>query len=152
MEGSALSAPRTLVLDFQAEGVERQIHVTDKGGHRSDQSELTDAEQADDQPPRFPRHQGGEEEDQNQDQSRGAPHRRRIVMKAMKVEEIRKLGAEEIRTKLADARDEMMKLRFQQVTGQLTDSSRLTILRRDIARMETILRETERAAVVEGAK
>ena len=73
-------------------------------------------------------------------------------MKAMKVEEIRKLGAEEIRTKLADARDEMMKLRFQQVTGQLTDSSRLTVLRRDIARMETILRETARAAVVEGAK
>lgn len=73
-------------------------------------------------------------------------------MKAMKVEEIRKLGAEEIRTKLADARDEMMKLRFQQVTGQLTDSSRLTVLRRDIARMETILRETERAAAVEGAK
>ena len=68
-------------------------------------------------------------------------------MKAMKVEEIRKMGAEEIRTKLADSRDEMMKLRFQQVTGQLTDSSRLTFLRRDIARMETILREIERAAV-----
>lgn len=68
-------------------------------------------------------------------------------MKAMKVEEIRKLAAEEIRTKIVDARDEMMKLRFQQVTGQLTDSSRLKILRRDIARMETILRETERAAV-----
>lgn len=72
-------------------------------------------------------------------------------MKAMKVEDIRKLGAEEIRSKIADARDEMMKLRFQQVTGQLTDPSRLKILRRDIARMETILRETERAAV-EGAK
>jgi large subunit ribosomal protein L29 len=71
-------------------------------------------------------------------------------MKAMKVEDIRKLAAEEIRTKIADARDEMMKLRFQQVTGQLTDSSHLKILRRDIARMETILRETERAAV-EGA-
>ncbi len=71
-------------------------------------------------------------------------------MKAMKVEEIRKLAAEEIRTKIADSREEMMKLRFQQVTGQLTDSSRLTYLRRDIARMETILRETERAAV-EGA-
>lgn len=71
-------------------------------------------------------------------------------MKAINVEEIRKLKAEEIRTKVADARDEMMKLRFQQVTGQLTDSSRLKILRRDIARMETILREAERAAV-EGA-
>jgi large subunit ribosomal protein L29 len=44
-----------------------------------------------------------------------------------------------------------MKLRFQQVTGQLTDTSHLRNLRRNIARMETILRETERAAV-EGAK
>jgi large subunit ribosomal protein L29 len=72
-------------------------------------------------------------------------------MKATKAEDIRKLAPEEIRTKIADARDEVMKLRFQQVTGQLTDPNRLTILRRDIARMETILRETERAAV-EGAK
>ena len=68
----------------------------------------------------------------------------------MKAVEIRKLGAEEIRSKLSDVRDELMKLRFQQVTGQLTDSSRLRALRRDIARMETILRESERAAV-EGA-
>ncbi len=72
-------------------------------------------------------------------------------MKAMKVEEVRKLAAEEIRTKLADSREELMKLRFQQVTGQLTDTSHLRILRRNIARMETILRQTERAAV-EGAK
>ena len=71
-------------------------------------------------------------------------------MKAMKMEEIRKLAAEEIRIKIADSRDEMMKLRFQQVTGQLTDSSRLMILRRTIARMETFLREAELAAV-EGA-
>jgi len=72
-------------------------------------------------------------------------------MKAMKVEEVRKLAAEEIRTKLTDSREELMKLRFQQVSGQLTDSSYLRTLRRNIARMETILRETERAAV-EGAK
>jgi large subunit ribosomal protein L29 len=72
-------------------------------------------------------------------------------MKALNAQEVRKLAAEEIRTKITDARDELMKLRFQQVTGQLTDTSRLTILRRDIGRMETILRETERAAV-EGAK
>ena len=71
-------------------------------------------------------------------------------MKATKVEEIRKLAVEEIRTKLTDSHDELMKLRFQQVTGQLTDTSHLRALRRNIARMETILRETERAAV-EGA-
>lgn len=69
----------------------------------------------------------------------------------MKAEEIRKLSIEEIHSKLFDARDELMKLRFQQVTGQLTDANRLKFLRRDIARMETILRELERAAV-EGVK
>ncbi len=72
-------------------------------------------------------------------------------MKAMKVADVRKMAVEEIRVKLVDAREEMMKLRFQQVTGQLTDTSRLRILRRDIARMETILREDVRAAV-EGVK
>jgi large subunit ribosomal protein L29 len=59
----------------------------------------------------------------------------------MKSSEIRALGPEEIVSRLADAREELMKLRFQQVTGQLTDTSRLRIVRRDIARMETILRE-----------
>jgi large subunit ribosomal protein L29 len=59
----------------------------------------------------------------------------------MKSSEIRALGSEEIASRLADAREELMKLRFQQVTGQLTDTSRLRIMRRDIARMETILRE-----------
>ncbi|MBL8063825.1 MAG: 50S ribosomal protein L29 [Anaerolineales bacterium] len=69
----------------------------------------------------------------------------------MKTVDIRKLAPAEIRTKLSDARDEFMKLRFQQVSGQLTDASRLNTLRKDIARMETILRELESAAV-EGAK
>jgi len=71
-------------------------------------------------------------------------------MKAMKVADVRKMVAGEIRTKLTDSRDEFMKLRFQQVNGQLTDSSTLRTLRRNIARMETILRETELVAV-EGA-
>ena len=63
----------------------------------------------------------------------------------MKVEEIREMQAEQIRTKLSDAHEELMKLRFQQVTGQLTDTSRLRNLRRDIARMETILTQSLRA-------
>ncbi|HEY2981891.1 MAG TPA: 50S ribosomal protein L29 [Anaerolineales bacterium] len=68
----------------------------------------------------------------------------------MRTDEIRKLSAEEISNKLADARDELMKLRFQQVTGQLTDHTRLRWLRRDIARMETILHEYWRAAALKG--
>ena len=68
----------------------------------------------------------------------------------MKIEEVRKLSVEELRSKIADARDELMKLHFQQVSGQLTDSSRLRLLRRDIARMETVVKEAE-LSVVEGA-
>ncbi len=68
----------------------------------------------------------------------------------MKPEEIRKMSAEETQSKLMDMREELMKLRFQQVTGQLTDTSRLRQLRRDIARMETILNEHNQTAVQEG--
>ncbi|RPJ25296.1 MAG: 50S ribosomal protein L29 [Chloroflexi bacterium] len=62
-------------------------------------------------------------------------------MKATKTSDLRNLQAGEIQTKLTDAREELMKLRFQQVTGQLTDTSRLRVLRREIARMQTILHE-----------
>jgi large subunit ribosomal protein L29 len=65
----------------------------------------------------------------------------------MKPSEIRALSVDEIKAKLSDTREELMKLRFQQVTGQLTDTSRLRVLRRDAARFETIL--TERAASAE---
>jgi large subunit ribosomal protein L29 len=62
-------------------------------------------------------------------------------MKATKPSDLRNLRSGEIESKLSDAREELMKLRFQAVTGQLTDSSRLRTLRREIARMQTVLRE-----------
>jgi large subunit ribosomal protein L29 len=68
----------------------------------------------------------------------------------MKSEEIRKMSVEEMQGKISDMREELMKLRFQQVTGQLTDTSHLRSLRRDIARMETIFNERSRATVQEG--
>ena len=68
-------------------------------------------------------------------------------MKSTKASELRNLRAGEMETKLTDAQEELMKLRFQQVTGQLTDTSRLRILRREIARMQTILREQTKAEV-----
>ena len=70
-------------------------------------------------------------------------------MKSTKTSDLRDLKSGEIETKLSDAREELMKLRFQQVTGQLTDTSHLRILRRDIARMQTILHE-QAAAGTEG--
>jgi len=71
-------------------------------------------------------------------------------MKPVKSSTLRNMKRGEIETKLTDAREELMKLRFQQVTGQLTDSSRLQILKRDIARMMPLLREQAMAETVEG--
>jgi large subunit ribosomal protein L29 len=67
----------------------------------------------------------------------------------MKAAEIRKLNDAELQEELMDARHELLNLRFQTITGQLTDTSRIRIIRRDIARMETILRERELAETVE---
>jgi len=73
-------------------------------------------------------------------------------MKSVKPSELRNLKSGEIETKLTDAREELMKLRFQQVTGQLTDTSHLRILRRDIARMQTILREQQKQEAAAGTE
>jgi len=59
----------------------------------------------------------------------------------MKSEEIRELSVEAILSQLDDAREELMRLRFQQSTGELTDTSRLRVARRNIARLNTILNE-----------
>jgi large subunit ribosomal protein L29 len=68
----------------------------------------------------------------------------------MNPSEMRLLSSEELRSKVADARQELMNLRFQVVTGQLTDTSRLKQVRRTIAQFETILREQDLAK--EGTK
>jgi large subunit ribosomal protein L29 len=57
--------------------------------------------------------------------------------------EYRELDAQELETRLAEAKTELFNLRFQHVTGQLDNYSRLNQLRRDVARMHTILREQE---------
>ena len=63
---------------------------------------------------------------------------------------IRELASGEIITRLNDAREELMKLRFQQATGELTDHTRLRVTRRQIARMMTILHEREDVSAMEG--
>jgi large subunit ribosomal protein L29 len=68
----------------------------------------------------------------------------------MKAEEIRSLSDEKIQARLDETREELMNLRFQQSTGELLDSSQLTKTRRLIARLETILKERELEAAVEG--
>ena len=65
----------------------------------------------------------------------------------MNAEEIRELSLDEIENRLDDAREELMRLRFQTATGELTDTNQLRILRRRIARLLTILHEKEQAEV-----
>lgn len=64
--------------------------------------------------------------------------------------EVRLLSDEEIKTRINDTRQELMNLRFQIVTGQQIDTSRLKIVRRQVALLETILRERELAEMREG--
>jgi len=68
----------------------------------------------------------------------------------MKTAEIRKLSIEKIHTQLDETREELMKLRFQQATGELVDYTRLRETRRLIARLETIINERQREAALEG--
>ena len=61
-------------------------------------------------------------------------------------EELRTLGDDELLERLAETKQELFNLRFQNVTGQLENSSRLPLVRREIARINTVLREREIAA------
>ncbi|HEV8624876.1 MAG TPA: 50S ribosomal protein L29 [Acidimicrobiia bacterium] len=57
--------------------------------------------------------------------------------------ELREADETELETRLAEAKQELFNLRFQIVTGQLDNSARLRAVRRDIARILTVLREKE---------
>jgi len=58
-------------------------------------------------------------------------------------EELRALASEELATKLRESTEELFNLRFQAATGQLESHGRLTAVRKEIARIYTILRERE---------
>ena len=57
--------------------------------------------------------------------------------------EIRELSNEEILSKIEESKEELFNLRFQQATGSLEKPSRISELRKLVARMKTILRERE---------
>ena len=61
----------------------------------------------------------------------------------MKAEDVRDLTDAEIRDQIVQAKEELFRLRFRSATQQLENPSLLKSLRRDIARMNTILRERE---------
>jgi large subunit ribosomal protein L29 len=62
----------------------------------------------------------------------------------MKMKEITELSMDELLTKRRDLRQETLHLRLQQQSGQLEQPSRLRLLRRDIARLETVLSQREK--------
>ena len=62
----------------------------------------------------------------------------------MKMKEITELRTDELLTKRRDLRQERLHLRLQQQSGQLEQPSRLRLLRRDIARIETQLSQREK--------
>jgi len=60
----------------------------------------------------------------------------------MKIKEIIEMTTDELLTKKRDLRQESLHLRLQQQSGQLEQPSRLRLLRRDVARIETILSQS----------
>jgi large subunit ribosomal protein L29 len=59
----------------------------------------------------------------------------------MSVQELRELSINELHQKEHDLKEELFNLRFQRATGQLENLMRLTHVKRDIARVKTVLRE-----------
>lgn len=61
----------------------------------------------------------------------------------MKPSKLREMNAEELNKKLADLKRELLNLRFQNATGQLSNPKQIDTCKKDIARVMTILRELE---------
>jgi large subunit ribosomal protein L29 len=65
---------------------------------------------------------------------------------ASRAAELRELNDTELEHRLGEAKEELFNLRFQNATGQLDNVARIPQVRRDLARIETLLREREIAA------
>ena len=66
-----------------------------------------------------------------------------MIATGTKASELRELGNEELVGKLREAKEELFKLRFQAATGQLENNGRLRSVRKDIARIYTLMHERE---------
>ena len=62
----------------------------------------------------------------------------------MKINEIRKMKSEDLVKKITETKEELFKMRMQQANGTLEKPTKLRELRRDVARMKTILKEREK--------
>ena len=64
----------------------------------------------------------------------------------MKAEDVRALSPDQLADELLKLKKEQFNLRFQKATGQLENTSRVRVVRRDIARIQTVLRDKRPAA------
>ncbi len=61
----------------------------------------------------------------------------------MKAAEVRRLSLEELNQRLGDSADDLFRMRFQLISGQLQNTMALKQIRQEVARMKTIIRERE---------
>ena len=63
----------------------------------------------------------------------------------MKAKEIREMSAAELETKIAELKKDLFNLRLQHATNQLDNTNKISEVKRDIARVNTVLRELQLA-------
>lgn len=68
----------------------------------------------------------------------------------MKARDLREFTDEELRRKLGDLKEELFNLRFRAATGELDNSARIGLVKKDIARVLTIMRERRSGLVGQG--
>lgn len=61
----------------------------------------------------------------------------------MKIQDIRDLSTQELKDKIKDLKEELFNLRFQNATNQLDNPGRIASVKKDIARVKTVLKEKE---------
>ena len=71
------------------------------------------------------------------------------MAKALAADELRGSSEEELDSKLAEAKTELFNLRFQAATGQLESHGRLRAIRKEIARIYTVMRERELGIIID---
>jgi large subunit ribosomal protein L29 len=69
----------------------------------------------------------------------------------MKIKELREMSVDELSARKRELRTEMLNLRVQQQIGQLENPARLRILRREVARIETLITQRASAAASKAA-
>jgi large subunit ribosomal protein L29 len=71
------------------------------------------------------------------------------MAKGLTAGQLRSSSAEELSSKLAEAKEELFNLRFQGATGQLESHGRLRAVRKEIARIYTVMRERELGIIID---